>query len=110
MNVVVKTCPDTLPFNALCALNASRFPNIISNILILLLIIAVIIALFFLIWGGIKWILSGGDKAALEGARSHIIAAIVGLIIAFLAFFIISVILQIFGVNDTSFKLPSINN
>ena len=67
-----------------------------------------IIAVFFLIYGGVKWIISGGDKAAVEAARNHIIAAIVGLVVALLAFFILSVILKLFVIDKTTFNLPTL--
>lgn len=64
-----------------------------------LLIGATLLALLFLIFGGIKWIISGGDKTAVEGARKMITYAIIGLVIAFLSFFIINTIGNFFGVN-----------
>jgi len=63
----------------------------------LIFIIGVVIAVAFLIYGGIKWILSGGDKSAVESARNHIVAAIVGLLIVAGAFFIIGIIFQLLG-------------
>jgi hypothetical protein len=60
------------------------------------------LALFFLIWGGIRWITSGGDKGKVEEARKHIVAAIIGLVVAFLAYFIIQIILTIFGLGSIS--------
>ncbi|KKQ34775.1 MAG: hypothetical protein US51_C0028G0010 [Microgenomates group bacterium GW2011_GWA2_37_6] len=63
-----------------------------------LLIGATLLALAFIIFGGIKWITSGGDKTALEGARKMITYAIIGLVISFLAFFIINTIGDFFGV------------
>ncbi len=63
----------------------------------LIFIIGVVIAVVFLIYGGIKWILSGGDKTAVETARNHIVSAIVGLIIIAGAFFIIGLIFQLLG-------------
>jgi len=49
---------------------------------------------------------SGGDKAKVESARGTIIAAIVGLVIAFLAFFILSLALSFFGLSLTNLTLP----
>lgn len=60
---------------------------------------AVILALFFLVWGGIDWITSGGDKQKLQSARQKIVFAIIGLVLAFLAFFIINLISNFFGIN-----------
>lgn len=95
-------------FRNLCQLGFTSIGGVISNLILIILIIAVIIALFFLIYGGIKWILSGGDKAGVEAARNHIVAAIVGLVIALAAFFIINIILSIFGLSLGSLQLPKL--
>lgn len=95
-------------FSALCALNANSIGRIISTIVTVLLIGAAIIALLFLILGGIRWVTSGGDKAKVESARNTIIAAIIGLIIALLAFFIASVVLGFFGLSLSNLVLPKI--
>lgn len=62
-------------------------------------IIAILLALLFLIFGGFKWITSGGDKAGIEGARKTITYSIIGLIIVFLSYFIVNIIGNFFGVN-----------
>lgn len=97
-------------FNPLCALSTGDFGALVGNVITLLFIIAVVIAILFLIYGGIKWILSGGDKSAVEAARNHIIAAIVGLVIAFLAYFILSFVIQFFlpGFNISRIELPTL--
>ncbi|OGC54728.1 hypothetical protein A2797_01510 [candidate division WWE3 bacterium RIFCSPHIGHO2_01_FULL_48_15] len=61
------------------------------------------IALLYLVIGGIRYIMSGGDKVAVEGAREQITSAIVGLIIVFGAWFIITVIGSLLGI-DTILK------
>lgn len=45
------------------------------------LIVGSILVLMYLLWGGIEWITSGGDKSKYEGARNRITAAILGLAI-----------------------------
>lgn len=65
----------------------------------LMFIAAVVLSLFFILWSGIQWITSGGDKQALEKARARLTYAIVGLIIVFLAFFIVNLIGGFFGIN-----------
>jgi hypothetical protein len=106
----VTLCPEDASFAPLCtAATEGNIGTVIGRVITAILVIAVVLALFFLIWGGVKWIMSGGDKAKVESARGTIIAAIVGLIIAFLAFFIISLVLQLFGLGGiTEFDLPSI--
>lgn len=95
-------------FQALCNLEAGNLGAIIGAIVTFLLIIVAIIALFFLIYGGLRWVTSGGDKGKVDEARKTVIAAIVGLIIAFLAFFILSVVLSFFGLSLTNLVLPKI--
>lgn len=80
--------------------------TMIAFILTVLVVIGILAAIIFLIYGGIKWITSGGDKAAVESARNHIVAAIIGLVVIILSFVIINFVLQILGVApDTIFNL-----
>ena len=95
-------------FGRLCRLNANNLGGIVAAGITLMLMLAVIIALFYLVLGGIRWVTSGGDKAKVESARNHIIAAIIGLVIAFLAFFIIQVALGFFGLNFSNLSIPKI--
>ncbi len=60
----------------------------------------VIFAIAFLIYGGIRWIISGGNKEKVEAARGHIVAAIVGLVIIAAAFLIFAAIFQILGARN----------
>lgn len=72
---------------------------IIQNSITILLITIIILSLFFLIFGGIRWITSSGDKAKLDSARKTIIYAIVGLALALLSFFIVNLVGQLFGIS-----------
>ncbi|MFH1832785.1 MAG: hypothetical protein ABH816_01275 [Candidatus Levyibacteriota bacterium] len=103
----VQVCP-TDQFNPLCNLNFDNIGGIIGKIIVLLLIVAVVVSLFFLIYGGIKWIISGGDKTAVEGARNHIVAAIVGLMIALLSFFVLNFVGRFFGVDLSNLNIPTL--
>ncbi|MBI2442551.1 MAG: hypothetical protein HYV40_01425 [Candidatus Levybacteria bacterium] len=70
-------------------------------------VIAVIISLGFLVYGGIKWITSGGDKGNVEGARNTIIAAIVGLVLVFLSYVILNFVLTFLtgaGISQLNFN------
>ena len=82
------------PAGSIGDLCLTKLPQFIVQ---LVFIIGVVVAVIFLIYGGIKWILSGGDKTAVETARNHIVSAIVGLVIVVGAFFIIGVIFQLLG-------------
>ncbi len=107
--VSINTCPK-LPGSTICALQANQFGTVVSNIITALVIIAVIIAVIFLVWGGIKWIMSGGDKAKVESARNTIIGGTIGLVLVFLAYFIITLVAGLFGVNIANLTLPNLLN
>lgn len=64
--------------------------NIISTGINVLLFGITITALFFMIFGGIKWITSEGDPKQLEGARNTMLYSAIGLAVAFLSFLIVN--------------------
>ena len=101
----VSTCAIGEGFSGLCNLS---FSNVVPALITTIFIIAIIVALFYLIWGGFKWLTSGGDKAAVQAAREHIIAAVVGLIIMFSVYVILFLILGFFSIGTGTFTLPSI--
>lgn len=96
--------------NTLCNLGGANIGRTIRNIVVFFVILAVVIALLYLLYGGVKWITSRGEKTEVEGARNHIIAAIIGLIVVFLAVFILSIVLSAFGISLTELKIPTITN
>jgi len=100
------------PFKTLCKVTTdptTAVPNIIAKAISFIFVIAVVVAIFFLLWGALKWIYSGGDKAAIESARGTITAAVIGLVILFLTFLIFTVVLNFFNINILNVNFPSIN-
>lgn len=81
--------------------------GLVAGLVKLVLIVAALVFFFILVIGGIRWILSGGDKAATEAARNQITAALVGLVIVFSAWAIIQLIDALFGVSIIELDLPS---
>lgn len=73
------------------------FGNLIPALISFGLVIGVIIFVFFLVWGGIQWISSGGDKGQMEQARSKIFNALVGIIILLSFFAILNLVECFFG-------------
>lgn len=66
--------------------------------LTLAIILALVLTIFFIIFSGIQWITSGGDKQKLQNARNRLTYAIVGLIVVLLAIFIIRLIGGLFNI------------
>lgn len=94
----------------LCDLAGGNIGNTIRNIVVFFVMLAVIFALMYLLYGGVKWITSKGEKTEVEAARNHIIAALIGLIVVFLAVFILSVVLAAFGIDFNELKIPVIGS
>jgi hypothetical protein len=97
---------DTGQFSALTGLT---FAGIVSGLIRGALVVAAVVFFFILVIGGIKWIASGGDKAATEGARNQITAALVGLVIVFAAWAIVALINTFFGINIFNLTLTSVS-
>lgn len=87
----VLQCPSSGPFQGLCSKVLSQ---VVAGFINLIFVVAILIALIWLIYGGVKWMVSGGDKSAVEEARNHVISALIGLVIVFVAFFIINFLAQ----------------
>ncbi len=80
-------------------------PNILSNAVTLLMTAGVIAAVIMVIWAGIQWTTSDGDKQKVAAARARLTWGIIGLIIILLAYFIVSMLSHLFGVNLLRFDL-----
>jgi len=73
--------------------------------------IGAFLAVLYLMFGGVKWITSRGDKVAVESARRHIMASVIGLVIVVGSFFAINVVFNVLGAcNPLSkgFQLPTL--
>ena len=68
--------------------------NLIEDIINIFSIVVGIIAVIMIIYGGFKFITSGGDSGRVTSAKQTIIYAIIGLIIVALAQFIVKFILS----------------
>ena len=95
------------PGGQFAGLNSITIANIISALIILILIVAALIFFFMLVWGGIRYITSGGDKGQTEAARNQITAALIGLVIVFAAWAIINLVNLFFGINILSLNIPN---
>jgi len=105
----IDTCA-TGQFNVLCSLTAARFGPLIGSLIQLIFVVAIIVALLYLIYGGFRWLVSSGDKAQVAAAREHLVAAVIGLVIIFLSYFILNLILGFFlgpGTSLSNLVLPT---
>lgn len=106
INLTPKNVAGTQGFSNLSSITIG---GILQGAISLVLVVAAIIFFFMLVIGGIRWILSGGDKGQTEAARNQITAALVGLVIVFAAWAIATLIGSLFGITIFSgqFTLPT---
>ena len=91
-------------------LTSLELGEILSWLITVALVIAGLVFFFMLVIGGVRWIVSGGDKAGTEGARNQITAALIGLIIVFSAWAIATLISNAFGVNILTPNIPIVGS
>jgi hypothetical protein len=89
--------PTPAPLYALGAV----FTNVVGYVLGF----AGIVFFVLLLIGGFKYITSGGDPKAVEGAQKTITSAIIGLILILASYLILILITKITGVDVTKFNL-----
>lgn len=81
----------------------------------LFFIVAAMTMLFYLLWGGYDWVMSGGDKEKLEQARGKITNAILGLFIVIASLTIFTYVAgNLLGIIDVGngfrFTLPTLQD
>ena len=70
----------------------STLSDAVIVVTLYLLTLIGLVALLFIVFAGIKYILSAGDEEKMKSAKSAFSSAIIGLAIAFLAYGILSVV------------------
>ena len=76
------------------------FSSTISKIIGVMTVVAFIWFTFQIVFGAIRIVASGGDKAAVEGARKQITTGIIGVVVVVAAIFIVSLIGTIIGIGS----------
>lgn len=95
---------DTITLNPqnVVKANSVSINSLVAFILNMLIVIAIVASLIFLIYGGIRWIISGGDKEKVETARKTVVSSIIGLVVVLLSWVIITITLQFLGLGNLS--------
>lgn len=79
---------------------ATDFGKMFSSVLNVVMLIAAVLVFAYLIFGGIQWITSGGDKGKAEEARGKITAAVIGLVIVAASYAVINLVVNFLGFSD----------
>jgi len=73
---------------------AQDFPDLFRKIVNVILFLVGAVAVIMLVIGGFKYVVSGGDSNAIESAKNTILYAIIGIVVAFLAFAAVNFVIE----------------
>lgn len=68
--------------------------DIAKDVVNIMFFIIGVMAVIMIIWGGIRYVLSAGNSAALTSAKNTIVYSIIGLVIAILAYAIVNFVIN----------------
>jgi len=83
-----------------CPANLFGDTGVFKQVTNTILYIVGIIAVIMLIIGGIRYVISGGDSKKVTDAKNTVLYAIIGLVIAFLAFAIVNFVISALPSSD----------
>lgn len=83
----------------------SDLSTLFNNAVTAIIALAGIVLFIMLIVGGVKYITSGGDPKATEGAKNTITYAIGGLLLILLSYLILVILSRITGADLTKFTI-----
>mgnify|MGYP001170086102 CR=1 FL=1 len=80
--------------NAIGGKGQTNLTTFIQTIINVLLFVIGAVAVIMIIIGGIRYVVSGGDQAAVTGAKNTILYSVIGLVVALLAYAIVNFVLD----------------
>ena len=92
------------------ALCTGTIGGLIKTIINTALFVAFVAALVYLIWGGIKWIMSSGNKEGTQGAKDQVTAALIGLAVVLGSWILLNIVINFFipGSSLTNLTTPTL--
>ena len=82
--------PDAAVCQASSTDTSQQAQSMVGTVINIILFIVGIIAVIMIIIGGIRYVLSNGDASGIQSAKNTILYAVIGLVIAMLAFAIVN--------------------
>lgn len=71
----------------------------ISSVISLVMVGAALASFAIFLWGGMMWIMAGGDQENLKEAKSRIVNAVVGMAITVSAYVLWRLVIRFFGLS-----------
>lgn len=94
VNPIEDACADD-PNSTICQSQGDDIGEVIRTVINVLLFVVGVIAVVMIIIGGIMYSTSAGDATAVTKAKNTIISAVIGLVVAFLAFAIVNWVMSV---------------
>ena len=79
----------------------------IANLWRTVVIVGGLAFLLYLVWGGLEWLIAGGDKGKIEGAQHKITGALIGLAVLVGSYAITLFVQSVFKINLLKPVFPS---
>ncbi len=73
---------------------ADKANSLITSVVNLFSVLVGVVAVIMIIWGGLRYITSGGDSGKITNAKNTIIYALIGLVVVALSQFIVKFVLN----------------
>ena len=90
------TCPtDANGIAAPGCEGSSTLAQTVSGIMNMIFFLSFLLVLFFLVWGGIKWVLAQGEKDAIGKARDQVTNSLIGLVVILSAYVLLNLGIQL---------------
>lgn len=98
----------TLPKGQFTPLQNVTVQGLISLAINITLIIVSVLFVFSLLTGGIKFIVSGGNKDKTDTAKRQIVNAFIGIFVVFSTWAVLNLVKEFFGVDLLTFEIPTL--
>ncbi len=83
-------------------------PTILTGVLNVVFFLSFILVLFFLVWGGLKWVLAQGEKEGITKAREQVTNSLIGLVVILGSYLLLNLAMNL--ILGTSFdQLKDVN-
>lgn len=87
-------CQGLSATGASCGSGESELKSVINNVINILLFVVGVASVLMLIIGGIRYVVSGGNQQSVSSAKNTILYALIGLIVASLAYALVNFVLD----------------
>jgi hypothetical protein len=93
-------------------MNPTDYKNllqVVSNVVNYAYIVAPVITVAFIMLGGLRYIMAGGNKEKADKARATVTNAVIGLVVILVSFLIVDQVFRVMGANRDILNMAGID-